>query len=141
MKNDNMKYKFSNALLGIYNLDITKMLIQFLQGEQAVLFALSVGGVLNPSDLSDKLGLTRSRMSMILTSLNKKGEIILETDENDRRRTNVTLTKSGRDFVKVKENEVLGFFDFFIDQMGHEKVESLIELINETVSYMKEVKI
>lgn len=141
MKKTNIKERFSMSLLGIYNMDFTKQLIQFLQGEQAVLFALSVSGVLNPSDMSDKLGLTRSRMSMILTSLKKKELIDLQTDEKDRRRTNVELTKKGKQFITEKENDVLIYFDTYVDKMGYEKVEHLIKLINETVEHMKEVMI
>lgn len=141
MKEDIIKKNLSDALLGIYELDITQKLTLFLQGEQAVLFALSVAGISNPSIMSAKLGLTRSRMSMILTSLKKKDMIYLETDEEDRRRTNVILTKKGKKFISSKEEEVMSFFDIYIENMGEKKVLQLIDLLNDTVSNMKEVKV
>lgn len=131
---------FTESLIGIYKLDIIKELTAFLQGEQAVLFALNVTGTIHPSEISEKLNLTRSRTSMIISSLKTKDLINIEEDQTDRRMTNISLNEKGLKQINEKEDEALKIFDYLLDQLGEEKVKSFTTLINETVNIMKGVK-
>lgn len=134
------KVEFTEALLEIYKLEAITELVAFLQGEQAVLFALSIGGVLYPSQISDKLNLTRSRTSMIISSLKNKGLILLKEDEKDRRRTNVKLSDKGLELITKKQNDVLKLFDYLLRHLGEEKVAKFTALLNETVAIMEGAK-
>lgn len=54
---------------------------------------------LNPSDLSERQGLSRNTMSALIRNLEKEGLIERQLDEQDRRRFLIRLTEPGR--VKV----------------------------------------
>lgn len=54
---------------------------------------------LNPSDLSERQGLSRNTMSALIRNLEKEGLIERQLDEQDRRRFLIRLTDPGRDKV------------------------------------------
>lgn len=134
------KEKFIKSLIGIYNLDIINYFINFLQGEQAVLFALYIGDEHNPSKISEKLGITKSRMSNIITKLLEKDMVETKSDILDRRKIVINLKESGRKFIKEKEIEILTIFEIFYLSMGETKIKQLSELLEETTLIMKEVR-
>lgn len=134
------KEKFIKSLIGIYNLDIINYFINFLKGEQAVLFALYIGDEHNPSKISEKLGITKSRMSNIITKLLEKDMIETKSDVLDRRKIVINLKESGRKFIKEKEIEILTIFEIFYLSMGETKIKQLSELLEETTLIMKEVR-
>lgn len=134
------KEKFIKSLIGIYNLDIINYFMNFLQGEQAVLFALYIGDEQNPSKISEKLGITKSRMSNIITKLLEKDMIETKSDVLDRRKIVINLKESGRKFIKEKESEILTIFEVFYLSMGETKIKQLSELLEETTLIMKEVR-
>lgn len=134
------KEKFIKSLIGIYNLDIINYFMNFLQGEQAVLFALYIGDEHNPSKISEKLGITKSRMSNIITKLLKKDMIETKSDVLDRRKIVINLKESGRKYIKEKEIEILTIFEVFYLKMGETKIKQLSELLEETTLIMKEVR-
>lgn len=136
----NLDKRFSNSLLNIYNLDIIKYFIRFLQGEQAVLFALYIGNEKHPSKISEKLDITKARMSGIIKSLKEKDMIETKPDLNDKRKTTLFLKVNGRNFIKTKEEEILNVFKYFHQQMGDEKILKLTELLELTSNIMKGVK-
>lgn len=134
------KEKFIKSLIGIYNLDIINYFINFLKGEQAVLFALYIGDEHNPSKISEKLGITKSRMSNIITKLLEKDMVETKSDILDRRKIVINLKESGRKFIKEKEIEILTIFEIFYLSMGETKIKQLSELLEETTLIMKEVR-
>ena len=134
------KEKFIKSLIGIYNLDIINYFMNFLQGEQAVLFALYIGDEQNPSKISEKLGITKSRMSNIITKLLEKDMIETKSDVLDRRKIVINWKESGRKFIKEKESEILTIFEVFYLSMGETKIKQLSELLEETTLIMKEVR-
>lgn len=131
------KINFLNSLLDIYNLDVTSELIKFLHGEQAVLFHLKHHGKTIPSDISEKLSITKSRMTTIISSLVKKEMIEIKQDKTDFRKKNIKLTKKGLKEIDKIELEILKMFDYYIEKLGIEKLKNLTVLLNETVKIME----
>lgn len=131
--------RFTNSLLGIYNLEIIKYFIRFLEGEQAVLFSLYIGQENQPSKISEKLDITKARMSSIIRSLKHKNMIETHRDLKDKRKLNLILKKEGREFIKEKELEILNLFNYFQKQMGEDKILQLTKLLEEITIIMKEV--
>ncbi len=54
---------------------------------------------LNPSEISDRLGVTRNTISSLIRSLEEKNLIQRQLDNNDRRKFNISLTATGADLV------------------------------------------
>lgn len=55
---------------------------------------------LTPADLSDEVGLTRSAMTSALDSLEKLGHTVRGAHPSDRRMIVISLTPSGREFIR-----------------------------------------
>jgi len=66
-----------------------------------LLFAKNVRsqGELNPSEISDSLGVTRNTISSLIRSLEDKDLIQRKLDTKDRRKFNISLTTAGSDLV------------------------------------------
>ena len=56
-------------------------------------------GELNPSEISERQGVSRNTMSTFIRSLEEAGLIERRLDPNDRRRFNIRLTENGRFLV------------------------------------------
>jgi len=57
-------------------------------------------GTVTPAELSDEVCLTRSAMTSALDSLERPGYIVRAPHESDRRMVTISLTPSGREFIK-----------------------------------------
>lgn len=72
-------------------------------------FAEQVGGQeqLNPSEISDRQGVSRNTMSASIRSLEEASLVTRTLDERDRRRFNISLTETGRSLVHHYLNDHL----------------------------------
>jgi DNA-binding MarR family transcriptional regulator len=75
--------------------------------EASLVCALSGGAVFRASELAARLGLSPSRLSRLLGSLERKGMLAWNAAPGDRRALDIALTKKGRDLCgkleKAKE--------------------------------------
>lgn len=55
---------------------------------------------LNPSEISDRQGISRNTVSTLIRDLEEEGLIERRLDPHDRRRFNIRLTENGRDLVR-----------------------------------------
>jgi DNA-binding MarR family transcriptional regulator len=99
------------------------------KGESFVLKCLAKSdAALLPSELSAALQSSTARISAILRTLEKKGEVVRETDKANRRNILVTITEAGR--MRAKE-DMKGVYDriaqIFID-MGESDTREFIRL-------------
>ena len=77
------------------------------KGELFVLHFLSMGDTaVYPSELSEALCCSMSRISALLGSLEKKGQIEREIDKSNRRNILITITDAGRERVRVEVNGI-----------------------------------
>lgn len=136
-----IKHKFTNSLLKIYNLDIINYFVEFLSGEQAVLFSLYINEGTNPSFISEKLNITKSRMSSITKSLIKKDYIEVKKDKLDKRKSILLLKPKGKTFIQNKETTILNIFNKLYEKMGEKKILKLSLLLEEVANTMDEVKL
>lgn len=72
------------------------------QGRFMVMMALfkEAGAALSPADLSEKIGVTRPTITGLLDGLERDGYIKRVQSETDRRKTIVSLTRAGHDFLR-----------------------------------------
>lgn len=134
----NIRYSFIESLVGIYNLEIINLLLEFVQGEQAVLFAIYLSKVDTASKLALKLNVTKSRMTFIINNLVKKGYLTTYQKDNDKRIKYLNLTNIGTKYIKEKEAIALSLLTIYVDKMGDDKIKILTGLLNDTSKIMKE---
>lgn len=84
-----------------------------------------------PSDLSDKLNLSRSYITAVLNSLEKKNFIMRTLDTSDRRRILVRITDKGRHIFDDMAAKELEQADILISGLTNEKTLNLILLLNQ----------
>jgi DNA-binding MarR family transcriptional regulator len=88
-----------------------------LTANEVFILCLLSKGIKRPAEMAEKLDITISRISRILSSLEEKKFINREVDNNDKRMFHFELTKKGTDkvcivsqekfFNKIKENKLL----------------------------------
>jgi DNA-binding MarR family transcriptional regulator len=84
-----------------------------------------------PSDLSDKLNLSKSYITAVLNSLEKKELIVRTLDTADRRRLPVLITDKGRQIFDNMAAKELEQADILISGLTQEKTLNLISLLNQ----------
>ena len=139
MFKEKTKNTFVLALFEIYNLDIINVLLKFLQGEQAVLFAIKYNENLTATDLAQKLAITKSRVTSIISSLVNKNYLKVSKNPNDLRKHKISLTEEGNKFIIEKENEANQLLEHFYLKMGEKDIKVLTKLLFKTSQIMKEV--
>ncbi|WP_438349313.1 MarR family winged helix-turn-helix transcriptional regulator [Paenibacillus sp. FA6] len=138
MENQLLIRKLMMSLARMYDMEAFSHLAEFLQGELHMLHYLSQNShsEINPSILSDKLHVSRSRITAALSTLRKKGYVTMEMSENDRRRMTVSLTSAGEAFIRGKQEEVVRYFDVLVKGLGEGNVLDMIRLIELSVGIM-----
>ncbi|HHX29288.1 MAG TPA: MarR family transcriptional regulator [Firmicutes bacterium] len=127
-----LRDRLTASLSRLYEGEAFACLADFLQGEISALYHLSQsrGAGMNPSALSEKLRVSRSRITATLSALRKKGFVTLRGSEDDRRRIWVTLTPEGAEFLRRKQQKVEEYFDRLVEGLGEANVLDLIRLID-----------
>lgn len=136
---ENIKEKLTYSLLKILDLDVTRVLKQFLEGEISVLFLLlRTKRSLSPSEITKELDLSKGRVATLLNSLYDKEQIEIQICPNDRRSFNVSITDKGMMVLMEKMKQADLYFDKLVRELGVEKTADLVSILDETVEIMKE---
>ena len=136
---DALRGQLIRSLEEVYGLEAFSALAELLQGEALVLRALAAQTprALSPSELSDRLHLSRSRITGALNSLRRKGLIRTEPAPADRRRLLVYLTEAGARRIAGQLDAMNAYFDRMIEGLGPAEARTLIELIDRCVTVME----
>lgn len=128
-----------DALQSIYQLPAFAALEDMIQGETLLLQYLSFHQqeTVCPSDLSDALRLSRSRITGAITSLRKKGLVRSCHSETDRRRVEVSITEKGLDQIQEKRLRLDRYFDKMLAGLGEADARALIALIQKCEEVMR----
>lgn len=131
MDYSNLVNDLIQSLEKIYYMEGFAQLTDFLQGEQYILHYLSqnLNIEISPSTLSEKLHMTRPRVTAVINTLKKKNYVEAKQDEEDRRRLSVKITNQGLDFINSKQKNAIEYFKLFIESIGDENVKDLIRII------------
>lgn len=105
-KDDNIPVYIGDAISSLERLVINdqyhviEKMMKFTKGEIFILkILLKRNAPVSPSELSEALNSSKSRISAILKSLENKGEIKREIDPSNRRNILVSLTDTGREHI------------------------------------------
>ena len=129
---NNLKNEFIEALLQLYISNQASSIAEMLEGEHVVLsYILKEKQDVTPTNISLKLGITKSRVTAILNSLHEKELVLLKRKSDDRRKIIVSLTEKGEEAIVSKlivlDNKILKL----IEELGVEKSITLIEILND----------
>ena len=81
-------------------------------------------------DMQSKLHITKSAISQMMSSLEKKGYIEREIDKSDRRKILSTLTPTGENVLKGAKKHADQRLETIISRFGKENTKQLIVLLN-----------
>lgn len=124
-----------NAIMDVlgrlYEQEIPRELGEFYRGETKLLYALDNMGAdsISPSELSDKLGITRARITAAVTALEKKGFVSRTMDAGDRRRMEISLTPAGRTHIYEKYRDLSQLARDLFSHLSQGEIESLIAIL------------
>ena len=83
-----------------------------------------------PSEISNVMHVSTTRISVVLGVLEKKGQIKRETDISNRRYTLVTITEEGRKRTVSEMQEIQGQMVKVFTKMGEQESIEFIRLLN-----------
>lgn len=75
--------------------------------------------------LANKMGSSKQSTKHIVTSLEKKGYITIETHSNDRRAINIVITKEGKDALMTDGLRGYAFFNELFHDFSDEELDAL----------------
>lgn len=79
-------------------------------------------------ELSEKLGVSTARTASILNSLEAKKYIKRNTDQYDKRKTLVQITKQGRLLANKTKDDIINKITYIIKELGEEDINEYIRL-------------
>lgn len=104
-------------------------------GKYSILLELvsaAPGKALSPSELADRIGVTRPTVTGLIDGLKRQGFIERNVDPQDRRKVVLTLTSKGRDFIDglmpVQFRKMSAIFDGLSKQQQDELCGLLFEI-------------
>ncbi len=105
-------------------------------------FAEEMGdrGELNPSEISDRQGVSRNTMSAFIRNLEEDGLVERRLDPKDRRRFNISLTDSGRDIVSQHTRDHLQTIDHCFSALTSDEQETLFNLLHKLGEHLVVVR-
>lgn len=92
------------------------------------------------SEFQSELHITKSAISQMMNSLEKKGFIERKIDTEDRRKIVVTLTQAGKDILKETKESANHNLNEIISNLGDENTKQFIGLLNQVSDISEELK-
>ena len=118
------------------DLNMTELLVMRRIEEMSTLADNSI----NLSEIHCNLHITKSAISQMLNSLEKKGYIQRSIDVSDRRRVLVNLTENGTMVVKETKESVNNHLGEIVSRLGDENTKQLILLLEQVSDISEELK-
>lgn len=90
---------------------------------------ISERGELNPSEISDRQGVSRNTISSLIRNLEDEGLLARKLDQQDRRKFNISLTDNGRSLVRHYAREHLEHVSQCFSSLNADEQETLSRLL------------
>ena len=97
---------------------------------------ISTNGSLSPGELSKKMYLHPSTITGVVDRLEKKGYVVRDRGQEDRRVVKVQLTPKGRKLVKKAPNPIQGKMVYGLRKLEKEKLDSIYDALQKLVEIM-----
>ena len=138
--------EFMDILLELKNQHIKRdiTMMQELSQKQKltlyILYRLEKKGKISLCELRKNMKLAPSTITQIVASLENEGVIVRKIDKEDRRNIFLQLTKKGHEYAKMAHDKMQERMKEYIDYMGEEKINILMNLMRETLQFFEERK-
>ncbi len=86
------------------------------------------GRAVSAGEISEYMNVSTARVAVILRKMQEKQLIIKLTDPNDARKTMISLSEHGIQFIAEKKEKVLMYFSQVIESIGEERFTEFIEI-------------
>ncbi len=96
-------------------------------------------GELNPSEISNRQGVSRNAMSSLIRNLEDEGLVERRLDPHDRRRFNISLTENGRSLVNNYARQHLDTIGSCFSVLTTSEQETLSKLLRKVGAHAKTV--
>lgn len=105
-------------------------------------FAEQMGepGELNPSEISDRQGVSRNTMSAFIRNLEDERLVERRLDPDDRRRFNISLTENGRSLVSQYMHDHLDTVGHCFSALAPDEQETLLHLLQKLGTHVTAVR-
>ena len=97
---------------------------------------ISTNGSLSPGELSKKMYLHPSTITGVVDRLEKKGYVVRDRGQEDRRIVKVQLTLKGRKLVKKAPNPIQGKMVYGLRKLERKKLNSIYDAVQKLVEIM-----
>lgn len=123
---------FTEAMRRLHNKSLFEFLDEFLRGELKLLFTLLAMDepFISPSELSERVRMTKARITAAVTAMEKKGLVTRAMDKDDRRKINIAITEKGEAAAMEKYEEFAESVKYLFSKMEEEEVDCYIRLMN-----------
>ena len=116
------------------------MLHQLKMAEGHLLLRIIEDGSVSPEILKDELGVSKSAISQMLSTLESEGLVRREIDPDDRRRIIVLPTDKTKALSEHLTDHMDELVETVIERFGAEKAETLLNLVEELTEVIKSIK-
>ncbi len=129
-------------LAGEQSLDVAGLSFAQYRVLMHLFFAEHMGdrGELNPSEISERQGVSRNTMSSLIRNLEAEGLVERRLDLHDRRRFNISLTASGRELVTRHARQHLETIGQCFSALSEEEQETFFRLLSKVGSHATAVR-
>lgn len=100
---------------------------------------MSKAAPLTATDLCRKTGLLKSQMNKVLTGLEKRGMIIRERSNEDKRQIFIRLNEANLSVYEKEHQRILDFADQLMEQLGEADTREAIRLMNTMADEVKKI--
>lgn len=113
---------------------------EIAKGEIAVLmYLMDEKDGASAYEISQRFHINTSRVAAILNNLCRKGYVTRKTDDIDKRKIHVYITKQGRLFSTQRHHEVLSRVTIMLEKLGENDAKEYIRIMQRMLEIVKEI--
>ena len=136
MTEENLGEELYNLLADLLNRKMNRTVLDSVRGEYGVLrYLVYVQDNVSAGLLTEQLHVVPGRMTDILNSLENKGWIARNRDEEDRRRVKVSITEKGKIQARQMRAHISEEYQGMFQILGKRDTEELIRLLKIVLAY------
>ena len=118
-----------------------KKIDETMQGETfALLYILTRGGIVLPSEISNEMNISSARVAAILNNLENKGLIKRNIDKRDRRKILVSLTQEGIALAEKHNEMVNNMTARMLELLGEYDAKEFVRIIGRLAQLAPKIK-
>lgn len=94
----------------------------------------------SPSELADKMGITKSAVSQQLSKLERDGYIVKRQDDKDKRAFSIELGEKGLIYKSETENYYSRILDKYYSKLTHDELKEILSSLTKLKDIIGQVK-